>query len=174
MNNFENVDLTYYGENLYISNNVKYREMQDKLKKYFNSVITAIVLNQIDQKSDYAKQFINDLNEVIDNLSNTREYDGRMNKIQITNKFIHFDFPKKDDESIFFEEVVIDKQTNSFYFIKTKEDLFFNVTEYDFDKTGITRIDHDNVPPLFLYDDDSIEELLYNLKNDTFNNKMTM
>ena len=72
MNNFENVDLTYYGENLYISNNVKYHEMQDKLKKYFNSVITAIVLNQIDQKSDYAKQFINDLNEVIDNLSNTR------------------------------------------------------------------------------------------------------
>lgn len=174
MNNFENIDLTYYGENLYISNNVKYREMQDKLKKYFNNVITAIVLNQIDQKSYYAKQFINDLNEVMDNLSNTREYDGRMNKIQITNKFIHFDFPKKDDESIFFEEVVIDKQTNSFYFIKPQEEFSFDVIEYDFQKTGISRIDYNDVPPLFLYDDDSIEESLYQVKNDSYGNKMAM
>ena len=63
---------------------------------------------------------------------------------------------------------------NEFYFIKTNEDIFVNVTEYSFEKTGINKIDYNDVAPLFMFDDDSIEQSLYELKNNNYKNRMAI
>ena len=39
MNNFENVDLTYYGEDIFINNNKEYHAMQDKIKNIYNLLL---------------------------------------------------------------------------------------------------------------------------------------
>lgn len=174
MNNFDNVDLTYYGEDIYIANNVKYHDVQNKIKKYLEYLVNTIETNEIDTKSYNAKEFVQDLKYVINNMGNVRSYDGRTNKISITDKFIHFDYVKKDKDNVFFEEVVIDKLNNEFYFIKTNEDIFINVTEYSFEKTGINKINYNDVAPLFMFDDDSIEQSLYELKNDSYKNRMAI
>ena len=91
--------------------------MQEKIKKYLQFIVDTILDNELQTKSLEANQFVLDLMDVIENILSVKNYDGSINKITISDKYIVFDYFKNLDEDKISKRVIIDKETNDFNFI---------------------------------------------------------
>ncbi|MBP3765778.1 MAG: hypothetical protein J6G98_01170 [Bacilli bacterium] len=166
MNNFENVDLTYYGEDIFINNNKEYHAMQDKIKKYLQFIVDTILDNELQTKSIEANQFVLDLMDVIENISSVKNYDGSINKIIVSDKYIIFDYFKIVDDEKVFKKVIIDKETNDFNFID--DNL---LTTYCFSSDGISKEVYEMSDSIYMLNDDTIKESIADIKDITISRK---
>lgn len=160
MNNFENVDLTYYGEDIFINNNKEYHAMQEKIKKYLQFIVDTILDNELQTKSLEANQFVLDLMDVIENISSVKNYDGSINKITVSDKYIIFDYFKNMDEEKISRKVIIDKETNDFNFIG--DNL---LTTYGFSNDGISKEEYEMLDSIYMLNDDTIKESMSDIKD---------
>ncbi len=172
MNNFENVDLTYYGEDVYITENREYHAMQNKIKKYLQFIVDTIINNELETKSIEANDFVLDIMDVIENISTVKNYDGVKNKIVVSNKYIVFDYFKKLDDEFILKKVIIDKELNEFNFISNQIDELVDITSYSFSNDGIEKNVYDDVQDIYMLDDDTISESLNEIKENRYSSKV--
>ena len=174
MNNFENVDLAYYGEDAFINNNIKYHEVQDKIKNYIQYIVNIMTINEFDKKSKNAKDFIDDLNDVVENISNVKKFDGNVNKITISDKYIVFDYLKEINNQMKSNKVIINKSSNDFYFVKTNELELSDINHFSINRSGIRKQVYHDSAPLFILNDESIDESLDELKHDNYDRRLVI
>ena len=174
MNNLDNMYLTYYGEDIFLSKNGEYHDVQNKIKFSLSAVRNYLVDTGITEKNNFARDFANDINDVLNNISNVRSYDGRSNKIIVTNRFIYFDYTKKVDGEEIFDSMIVDKNKNQFFFIHENEMFLKDVTSYSISNSRIQKQTYHDVDTLIIYDEDSINRSIAELTcaalSNTFNN----
>lgn len=156
MNNLDNMYLTYYGENIYWGKNSHYHEVQDQIKSSLGAVRDYIINNGLDEKNYNAKELAGSIKDVVNNISNVRDYDGRNNKIIVTDRYVYFDYIRKTDDGDIFDSVIIDKSKNSFYFIKENEMFLDDVTSFSITESGIKKQVYSDVEKTIIYDEESI------------------
>ena len=174
MNNFENVDLTYYGENVYINQNKEYHAMQNKIKRYLQFLVDTMLNDEMEKKSIEANDFILDLMDVITNISIVKNYDGSYTKLIISDKYIIFDYFRNEDNKIKSRKVIIDKENNEFNFINNPEDLLINMTEYSITSEGIKKYEFESVPAIFMLNDETISDSIDEIKNQQLDRRITI
>ena len=175
MNNFENVDLEYYGEDVYLTQNKEYHEMQGKIKKYLLFLVDTMLEGEYDKKSIEAKDFILDLLKAAEHLSYLKkQFDGDVNRIIITDRYIIFDYNIKQNDKLVVNTVIIDKKNNDFNFISNKGDIFCDIVSYNFSKEGIKREVFEQVETISMINDDSIDESITEIKSDTQGKKIAV
>lgn len=174
MNNFDNVNLVYYGEDVYITENQEYHAMQEKIKKYLQYIVDTMLSHEFEKKSIEASEFIEDLKDAITNISSVKNYDGKVNKITVSDKYITFDYFKKIDNEELLKKVIIDKETNEFNFINNLGDTLVDITSYSISNEGIKKNVYNAVEPIFMLNDDTINESITDIKEDLQNRRIAV
>ena len=167
MNNIENTELNFYDKNVFMNQNKKYYEVRDKIISHLKDFSTHIWLNGLDSKSTNASLLMEDVDEAVKYFKatqDTKEYDGRINRILITDRYVYFNYIGPKQSYALFDEVIIDKQKNEFYFGRISGDVFENITAYSIGNNGINRKVYNDANPLFVFDEDSITEAITDLK----------
>lgn len=165
MNNFENIDLTYYGEDINFTKNKEYHAMQEKLKKYFQFIVDTIVNRELEKKSPEINDFMADLNDVVENISSVKVFDGKASKIIISDRYIVFDYFKETEEKVQRKRVIIDKKINEFNFM-LYDDGFIRMSSYNFSNEGIQKRRFYFVEPIYMLNDETIAESISEIKDE--------
>ena len=174
MNNFENVELTYYGENVYINQNKEYHAMQERIKRYLQFLVDTMLETEMEKKSLEANDFVLDLLDVISNISVVKNYDGTFTKLIISDKYIIFDYYRNIDDKIKPRKVIIDKETNEFNFINNPDALLINMTEYSISSEGIKKYEFEDAPAIFMLNDETISDSINEIKNQQLDRRIAI
>lgn len=175
MNNFENVDLVYYGEDVYFNQNKEYHDMQKRIQKYLMFLVDTMVNHEFEKKSIEAKDFILDLLDAAENISFVKKhFNGDINKITVSDKYIVFDYVINKDNKSDNKTVIIDKEKNEFNFISNKDDIICDITSYEISKEGIKEERFEQVDSLSMVNDNSISESLSEIKDTVSDKKIAV